>query len=520
MRAVIAIIALFGSTAFAQISKVAANPQKGFDWPYYLYVPPAIRHPTILLVEPNNTGSGNDDPAVHDAAASSLINAHKVRADDLGAPFLVPTFPRPRTNWTLYTHALDRDTLRASVPGLTRIDLQLIAMIDDARARLAALRIQAGPKVWMVGYSASGSFTNRFAVLHPERVQAASAGSGGEYAIAPVSNWKGKKLRYPVGVADFEQLTGRPFDAAAFRNVPLQIYIGDLQVDDAVDHTDGYDPEDAALIKEVFGGPTFLRYPSSEAAYLSIGSACQFVIFPGVGHVWPEWSFIRDFLERNRAEPFPAPQPKPLLYKLFFPHVANFGQWETEIALTNTSEVSIQGQLEAFTADGASPGLPIPVTVPPLGRRQIDVGNSFPSSREIAYVAFISNSGFLAGYTRFSQPGNRVSMAAATGSRLGWFTKMENDGWTGIAFVNTETGNATVDLTACDADGGRIGSRKLELVPGQKYVGMVDQLFPVDLRAATYFKFESDKNVVAFTVSGSADGRQLDGLHCLGDYVK
>jgi hypothetical protein len=501
------------------ILKIPADSSKGFEWPYYLYIPAFVKAPTVLLVEPNNTGTTSDDPAVHDAAASSLINSHKYRADDLGSPFLMPTFPRPYTNWKVYTQALDRDALTTSLPGLSRIDLQLIAMIDDARARLAAMGISAGLKAWMVGYSASGSFVNRFTILHPDRVQAMSAGSGGEYAIAPVSVWKGRTLRYPVGVADLQQLVGQPFDKVAFSKVPVQIYIGDQQADDAVNYTDGYDPEDAALIKEVFGGPTFRRYPSSEAAYDSIGSACQFVIFPGVGHVWPDWSFIREFLERNRTEPFPAPLPKPMLYKLWFPHVASFGPWETEIAVTNTSEVTVQGQWQAFRSDGSPLGNDIPLVLPPLGRKQIVVGSSFQNPHEIAYLALVSDSGFLAGYTRFSQPGNRVSLAAGTGVKRGWFPKMEKDGYTGIAFVNTETSDATVDLTASDEDGVPVATKTLPLRPGEKFVGMVDQLFSTDLTNAKYFKFKSSRNVLGFTVSGSSDGQMLDGLHCLDNYI-
>jgi pimeloyl-ACP methyl ester carboxylesterase len=505
----------------ASLDKIAAAPQKGFQWPYYLYVPTVIKKPAVLLVEPNNTGTTNDDPSVHDAAASTLINAHKSWALDLGSPFLVPTFPRPKANWQVYTQALDRDTLTTSLPGLTRIDLQLLAMIDDARDRLAAKGIDVGPKVWMIGYSASGSFVNRFAVLHPDRVQAMSAGSGGEYAIAPVSAWKGKTLRYPVGVADLQQLTGQPFDLAAFRNVPVQIYIGDLQVDDAVNYTDGYDAEDASLIKEVFGGPTFRRYPASEAAYASVGSNCQFVVFPGIGHVWPDWSFIREFLERNRAEPFPPPLPKPMLYKIYFPHVATLGEWETEIALTNTSEVAVRGQLQAYTADGILLSQSIPLVLPPLGRREVVVGTSFQNPEDIAYVAFIGDSGFLAGYTRFWQPGGRVSLAAAgTGTKRGWYTKIEDDGYTGIAFVNVDIGDATVELIALDANGGQVATATVKLRPGQKYASLVNQLFPVDLTNARYFKFESDKNLLSFTVSGSDDGQMLDGLHCLGDYIR
>jgi hypothetical protein len=210
-----------------------------------------------------------------------------------------------------------------------------------------------------------------------------------------------------------------------------------------------------------------------------------------------------------------------MLYKIYFPHVATLGEWETEIALTNTSEVAVRGQLQAYTADGILLSQSIPLVLPPLGRREVVVGTSFQNPEDIAYVAFIGDSGFLAGYTRFWQPGGRVSLAAAgTGTKRGWYTKIEDDGYTGIAFVNVDIGDATVELIALDANGGQVATATVKLRPGQKYASLVNQLFPVDLTNARYFKFESDKNLLSFTVSGSDDGQMLDGLHCLGDYIR
>jgi len=198
-------------TAPYQLLKIPADPANGFYWPYYLSIPQGITSQTVLLVEPNNSGFVDDDPESHDAAAEALALLRTPFAVELGTPLLVPTFPRPATYWPVYVHALDRDTLLTNLEGLQRVDLQLIAMIDDARERLTALGIPIGKKVFMNGFSASGSFVNRFTLLHPERVKAATAGSGG-CPMVPVSEWNGHTLRYPVGVSDLELLTGNPFN--------------------------------------------------------------------------------------------------------------------------------------------------------------------------------------------------------------------------------------------------------------------------------------------------------------------
>ena len=120
-------------------------------------------------------------------------------------------------------------------------------------------------------------------------------------------------------------------------------------LDDALNYTDIYDPQEAALIREVFGGHRpFMRYPGVEAAYAPIQSSCQFAISPGVPHRWPDWAFLKEFFERNRSEPFPPP----LLYKIYFQHVASFGPYDTEVGLTNTSESAVSGSGDGIMLDG------------------------------------------------------------------------------------------------------------------------------------------------------------------------
>jgi hypothetical protein len=527
MRNALRIAAIFTWCAFfadpvaaSELLKVPSNSQKGFQWAYYIYIPDTIKRPAVVLVEPNNTGITSDDPGVHDASAYNQTLGRRMWADQLGSPYLVPTFPRPATYWSVYTHALDRDTLTTQAPGLVRIDLQLMAMIADARELLSSKGIVSDPKVWMLGASASGSFVNRFTMLHPEAVKAASIGTPGSYPIVPVTVWKGKPLPYPVGVADLMQLTGKSFDAETFRRIPLQIYIGDQDLDDAVAYPDGYEDSDRVLIKSLFGGPPpYLRWPGAEAAYTSIQSSSQFVVFPGMGHQYADWAYIREFFERNRLEPFPASLTKPRLHKLYFPHIAGFASWRTQIGLTNTSEVDVNGELQAFTAEGS--GLQsIPVNIPRNGRREIRVESFFSNAAAVAYAVFVSDSGFIAGYTRFEHPGNRASLPAAAAVEQGWFVKVETDGWTGVAFLNAEAEEATVRLAAVDLNGKLVAEETLQLKPGVKTVGMINELFHVGIANAKYVRFSSNRKIIAFSVSGSGDGLMLDALTTAGRYIK
>jgi hypothetical protein len=278
---------------------------------------------------------------------------------------------------------------------------------------------------------------------------------------------------------------------------------------------------EVTLIGAAFGGwRPYERWPEYEAAYTSVSSLCQFVIFPNMGHQYPDSQYMLDFFNRYRsAQPPPPPLPKPLLYSIYFPHVASSGSWQTEIGITNISPVAVRGELKAYGPDGGTPTQSVTITLGPRQRKEIAVGSFFQNPQNIAYLAFVADSGFVAGYTRFSQPGNRVSLAAGAGTKAGWFTKMEQDGWTGIAFVNVETSAATVKLAAMDANGNQVSSATLTLAPGKKTVGMTGELFKGDLSAAKYFRYTSDKLLLGFTVSGSSDSQMLDGLHCLPNYI-
>src|SRR5947208_2301963 len=112
--------------------EVPAVESSGFQFPYYLYVPKNLvgARPVRLLVQPNNTGQTTDDFEIHRNSAKRTASRGDTRrlADRLQVPLLVPVFPRPRAQWKIYTHSLDRDSLLVKEGPLVRIDLQLLAM--------------------------------------------------------------------------------------------------------------------------------------------------------------------------------------------------------------------------------------------------------------------------------------------------------------------------------------------------------------------------------------------------------
>src|SRR5215218_2884816 len=149
MRSILVIFLLIFSTAAGVrgqtpvvldplYERIAANPQKHFAYPYYILVPQELRTITAereqhtILVLPNNTGKISDDFEVHEADVKKRMSQAAAVASFLKVVVLMPVFPRPEKDWRIYTQALDRDSMVTDKKEYRRLDLQLVAMIDDA----------------------------------------------------------------------------------------------------------------------------------------------------------------------------------------------------------------------------------------------------------------------------------------------------------------------------------------------------------------------------------------------------
>lgn len=296
------------SQASTQIKRIEAQPAKGFSYAYYLYIPATFREPAELskihtfLVIPNNTGKNDDDLGVHDAYVKRQIERNGTLVPKLGVAILMPVFPRPKTDWKIYTHALDRDSMLTEKKEYRRLDTQLAAMIDHARSTLKKEKIKMDKRVLIMGFSASGMFANRFTFLHPDRVKAAAIGSPGGWPIAPAASFKEKILRYPIGTGDFKIAAGRSLDMKNLQKIPMFVFLGDQDDNDSVIFGDGYEPEDKDLVFELFGKTPVERWEISKKLYSDAGLQAEFKLYPGVKHTINQEMFndIVAFLSKHK----------------------------------------------------------------------------------------------------------------------------------------------------------------------------------------------------------------------------
>lgn len=275
------------------VIKIPPKKGSGFNFPYYIYLPDDIEKSKTqkkrLIVEPNNTGTVSDLLEYHDESASRMIASNggpgHYAAYNLKYSFLVPVFPRPMTNWwEAYTHALDKGAMLLEGES-ERLDLQLMAMIEDAKKVLSKMGYKMESKVFMTGFSASGQFTNRFATLHPEVVKAIAVGN---FTMYPTAKLNGVTLNYPWGIADIKDYTGKEFNKAEYDKIAQFCYVGDQDQNDQPYKVDfGISEEETKSVNDLFGYDNGIPKWNRKWKFiqqLGYDKSIQFNTYKGIGH--------------------------------------------------------------------------------------------------------------------------------------------------------------------------------------------------------------------------------------------
>lgn len=277
------------STLVDTVIKIDAHPELGFNFAYYLRIPKGLNKEQIqyLLVETNNSGV-NDTLSFHEKETYLETIRNSLGASlcsNLKVPFLIPIFPRPAKEWELYTHAFDRDVASIKEGAMKRLDLQLIAMIEHSKTVLKKYGIATKDKFLMNGFSASGTFANRFTLIHPTLVAGTACGGINAIPILCVNKLEKTELKYPIGISDFEQLFGTSVNLEEYKKVPQFIYMGENDKNDAVLFDDAYSKAERKLIFKLLGQQLIPdRFSKCESIYIENKVNSTFKVYPGIGH--------------------------------------------------------------------------------------------------------------------------------------------------------------------------------------------------------------------------------------------
>ncbi len=274
------------------------EPEQGdsFNYPYFLFIPeqlaPGLK--SYLIVEPNNSGFADDDLQKHIEKAERIATMDfypgNYVARHLHYPLIVPVFPRQKTQWRIYTHALDRDVMRQKDTPLERLDEQLLEIFEDARLKLQARNVETEDRFMMTGFSASGTFVNRFTALHPDRVFAVAGGGLNGLLMLPADTLQGINLIYPLGTYDLYELTGKDFQKDLFLQTPQFYYMGQLDDNDAVPYEDAFSQNERELIYLLLGREMMpRRWEQCKVVYLNEGVNARINTYENMGHENPEF---------------------------------------------------------------------------------------------------------------------------------------------------------------------------------------------------------------------------------------
>lgn len=176
--------------------------------------------------------------------------------------------------------------------GDIRYDQVLLAMVAEVAEKYG----QDWSRFAVFGYSGGGHFAHRFAILHPERLWAASIGAPGSVTLLdPTRDWW-------VGIRDLKARFGAAFDAEALARVPVQMVVGDADLETwEITHRPGsaYWMEGA----NDAGRTRPERLKALADSFRAAGVKVQLDILPGISHDRMKvLGKVKDFLAGVLAE--------------------------------------------------------------------------------------------------------------------------------------------------------------------------------------------------------------------------
>lgn len=203
------------------VQVVYPSRDDNYSIPYVLVIPNEMKENSLLAVEVNNLEKDNEDDLLDNALLTAYNLTNKLKEYD--NPVLIPILPSVSGGVPYYQQLLKECFDVSSDNNFYRIDLQVLNIIRDAKEKLSK-KVEINEKVFLNGYSSSGVFAQRFALLHPDIVDTLCVGGASGSIPIPIT-----ELEYPLGILDFEKITGKPFDLDAYSQIKFRYYVGSLE---------------------------------------------------------------------------------------------------------------------------------------------------------------------------------------------------------------------------------------------------------------------------------------------------
>ena len=273
---------------------IHALKKENINIPFLIAIPKDNISTVQIALESNNLETSDLNSITKQACQTGKRLANLTRNSP--CPIVIPFIPSYKNG--PYFQQLSRECFELDEGDKDyRVDEQIIRMINYTKNVLKSdYNIQADEKIFLNGYSSSGVFAQRFALIHPELVETACI--GGASGSIPVPS---KEIGYPLGISDYQQLFGKPFDKETYSKINFRYYVGELETinktqerfDDEGNPAPMHDmsffdrsvPYQVGLQqRDIFGKDMFERAQNTIEYLESIGIKINHTIIPGRSH--------------------------------------------------------------------------------------------------------------------------------------------------------------------------------------------------------------------------------------------
>jgi len=297
-------------TGEEKVVYVEANPEKGFNYPYVIFLPndrykeENENNKKYLLLEGHNFPAMSNDMNVHIYNALTSGKRSHMGSDvqnKLYIPRVMPIFPKfgfeniANSPEFSHNHALDStvmfiedniDDIRSldadgtltqeDFEKMYNIEEQLHAIVLDAQTQLETAGHQLEEQIFIAGFSGAGNFSSRYTSIYPEQVKAMYSG-GMFIPFMPGLTYQGENLVYQIGAYDHEYLFGRPFDLETYNKVAKIMYLGGLDEHDALMGDDTFTKQQRELAIKLYGNDVHTRWETAQKVFYEVGGQGQFI---------------------------------------------------------------------------------------------------------------------------------------------------------------------------------------------------------------------------------------------------
>lgn len=184
---------------------------------YILAIPKQLKDNCQLIVESYNSGN-NQTKSYEENISFALNNLNQLKRLMMvteGDPILIPIVP------DIEGGPDDQQLSRESILR-NRIEEKFFNCIQNAKEIIKKnTGKEVNEKIFLNGYSASGVFAQRFALIHPEIIDRCLIGGAAGTIPMPQIN---DEIAYPIGINDYEELFGKKFSFEEYKKIQFGYY--------------------------------------------------------------------------------------------------------------------------------------------------------------------------------------------------------------------------------------------------------------------------------------------------------